>query len=86
MRRPSVDASGAGDPVGVEDPVDALDGPHDVPEVAGVAHLEREVELGHPVARRRHGGRVPALVNRLTNVMKDLLLTIGEALHGLAPY
>ena len=42
--------------VRVEDPVDALHGAHDVTQVGRVAHLEREVQLRHPVARGRHGG------------------------------
>jgi len=35
---------------GVEDAVDALHGADDVAQVAGIAHLEGEEQLGHPVA------------------------------------
>src|SRR5690606_34853504 len=48
---------GTGDPVDVEDAVDAPDRGQDVPEVGGLGHLEDELRQGHAVAARLDRGR-----------------------------
>src|SRR5690348_15467904 len=49
--------SSLGEPIGVEDPVDAAHGLQHRAEVLGVGHLEGELALRDPVATRGQTGR-----------------------------